>query len=293
MRSVTLQPALILFCLSYPIVPAAAAPSFSYQTLFQQGSADYSLYYDENHLESKVTMPQNQQLHSYTISLPVNQDLSWNLTWAASKTSTKGQGRDQDWQYDNPALWYDGSMTIYGRQTYWSVERKKTVSPEIKRFIQFSEYHTNNELKAVTYHITNFNNVGSQSQPDNGSQLNMTFRELAIGAASEKPLTNRLSVETSGALKAGHAVAKGYWANHTPAWQWHDDGFCWGYEASIGLKYDINRDTVARIGYEQEETHAPYASETLSTGSDTYHLTEQIALKQKRRSFYAGVTGKM
>lgn len=273
--------------------------NFSTNQWYKNGSFDYYLHYkNSSQLMSKVSGPQNQNMTVFILHYKPTETQFIRFQYGLTGTSNNGRGNDSDWTIEgspNDITWY-GTVDFYGKEKMHSLDLGAEVWKDKKQttnfFVGWGDSKTYNELRNVIYHRINGIDVGNVSQPDNGSTLDGHFYGLRYGIENQYRLDKKLSIDSSIVLKQLTTKAYGHWANHTPAWNWVNKGKTWGYDATVRLIYDCNKDTSTNFGYYYSYAKAKGIDERLTDGISTVDLPGQIDLRYVLHGYYFGLNHK-
>lgn len=279
-----------------------AAPQDKLDISLQQwnvnGSFDYYLHYEgSSQLLSQVSMPQNQNMNILNLKYVPNDKNYIKFQYGSTSSGNKGMGSDSDWQTTGSSIKTDyGTANFNGDQKMVSIDIGTVVSENEKNktsvSVGWGKRDTNNTLSNVVYHLENGVDVGNMPQSDNGSYLNGTFSGIHIGVQNEYKLNNKMSLSSGLSTSYLATKAYGYWANHSPAWDWTDYGNTFGYDMNIGLKYAFNKDTKAELGYYYSYAKMINGNEILDYNNGTATSSSGIDLGYAQRGYYLGLNCK-
>jgi opacity protein-like surface antigen len=263
-----------------------------------EGSFDYYLHYQDSlQLLSQVSMPQKQNMNILNIKYLTDNRNYIKVQYGSTSSGSKGIGSDSDWTTTGSNTKTDyGTMNFNGDQKMVAIDVGTIVSKSDKNktsvFVGWGKRDTNNELTNVIYHLESSVDVGNVSQADNGSYLNGTFSGLHIGVENEYKLNKKISLSSGLSTSYLDAKAYGYWANHSPAWNWTDSGHTWGYDMNLGLKYAINQNIKAELGYYYSYAKMTDGNEVLNENNGTIDNLSGIDLGYKQKGYYLGLNSK-
>ena len=292
-------PKLFLFCLAALFTfsaPTATLADSGWEVaiveLGQAGYFDYTLYYPySSQVISKVSLPQNQLIKTIDIKYHFTDEKAFiRLEYGGSGIKFKGEGSDSDWTIRGFDTLTDyGVFDVCGEQRVAAVEFGKVFTgneyQKVSFVIGWVRQETTNELRNVVYHLIDAKDVGAVIQPDNGSRLNGEFSALKLGIVHDLIMRKKLIITTKLNLTFLNADACGHWANHTPAWDWENTGKTIGYGGEIGLKYIINNNIQAKLGYGYNYAKATGCKEILNGDL----IAQLVDLEYERKGLYAGL----
>ena len=264
----------------------------SFQEWDQTGFFDYTLYYPySSQVISKVSLPQDQLMKIIDVKHRFTKNNNYiRLQYGGSGTGLEGEGSDWDWVIEGfNTLTHYGVMDVFGEQKLAAVEFGTVLIDNEKQTVNlvigWVRQETTNELKNVVYHLIDGEDVGVQPQPDNGSRLDGESSGLVLGVNQELSLRPSLILITELDVSFLSSKAYGHWANHNPAWNWENTGRTVGYGAEIGLKYIINNNLQAKLGYFYNYAKSTGCRETLNGEL----LAQLVDLEYERKGLQAGL----
>ncbi len=264
----------------------------SFQEWDSAGSFDYTLYYPySSQVISKVRLPQNQRMTILKAEYTLDEEKSFiKLQLGKTGAAIKGRGSDSDWRNTGSDTLTDyGELDAYGRQSNISIHFEtvliKNQVHQANLLLGWVQQETVNELKNIVYHLDAGEDVGDQSQPDNGSRLDGVFRGLLVGINDELFIAPDLILTTGLNVLILNAKAYGHWANHDPAWNWENEGRAVGYGANIGMKYGFNSNIQAELCYYYNHVKAIECSEILNGSL----LAQLVDLEYEQKGWRAGL----
>lgn len=292
--------ALSIFTLNFSL--ALAAPQDKLDISLKQwdidGSFDYYLHYqNSSQLLSKVSMPQKQTMNILNIKYLADDRNYIKVQYGSTSSGNKGIGSDSDWATAGSNTITDyGTMNFNGDQKMVTFDVGTVVSQSYRNktsvFVGWGKRDTNNELTNVIYHLNSGVDVGNVSQADNGSYLNGTFSGLHIGVENEYKLNKKVSLSSGLSTSYLHTKAYGHWANHSPAWDWTNSGYTWGYDLNLGFKYAINQNIKVELGYYYSYAKMTDGNEVLNKNNGTVYNLSGIDLEYKQKGYYFGLNSK-
>ena len=279
-----------------------AAPQEKLDLSLQQwninGSFDYSLHHHGSpQLLSEISMPQNQTMGIIKLNYIIDSKNYMRFQYGFTSSSNKGRGSDSDWQTIGSNMKTDyGTMDFTGEQKIVDITLgtllAKSKNNNTTLLLGWRKRDTRNELRNVVYHLDNGVNVGNISQPDNGSYLNGTFSGLHIGVENDYKINNKMSLTSSLTTSFLNTKAYGHWANHSPAWDWKNTGQTLGYDINLSLKYTVNKNIKAELGYYYAYAKMLHGNETLNFNNGSTSTFSGIDLGYVQRGFYSGLTSR-
>ena len=271
---------------------AAPAWEVSARQWESKGSFDYLLFYPYSaQMESLVRFPQNQSL--ILVSLRHNLEDGRHfiyLEYGGSNPGLKGRGSDSDW-----TIYGDDTLTYYGEMDGWGQVNRLTVEGgtllarngiwTVTLLGGWSRQETTNELKNIIYHLIEGEDVGNQTQPDNGSRFDGVLSGYHFGIGNNLELNPRIHVNMKTALTILSARANGHWANHDPAWDWVDTGNGLGFSGGLGMEYALGEKLLVNIRYDYFYANIPGCKEALNGEA----LEESVGLRYEQAGVFIGL----
>ncbi|MGE5604323.1 MAG: hypothetical protein ACM3YE_01370 [Bacteroidota bacterium] len=264
----------------------------SFQERDQTGFFDYILYYPySSQVISKVSLPQDQLIKIINLKYHFTNKKDFiRLQYGGTGVKFKGEGSDSDWTIVGSDIVTDyGVFSTYGEQKVAAVEfGKAIIGNEIQQVdlvIGLVRQETANELKNIVYHLIDGENVGAQTQPDNGSYLDGEFSGLVAGVNHALTLGKKLILTNELNISFLSAKAYGHWANYTPAWNWENRGRTVSYGATIGLRYNLNDKVQAELGYIYSYAKFTGCRETLNGDL----VVQKVDLEYERKGLHLGL----
>lgn len=290
---------LILFCLvafltlAVPTVTwADSGWEVSITQLDQAGYFDYTLYYPySSQVISEVILPQNQLIKLINLKYHFTNGRDYlRLQYGGTGVKLKGEGSDSDWTIESSNIVTDyGVLDVYGGQKVTAIDFGTCLfeneTQKINLVVGWIQQETTNELKNVVYRLIDGEDVGYQTQPDNGSYLDGEFQGLVFGLNQGLSLSPNLFLTTGIEVSLLSVKAYGHWANHDPAWNWENTGRTLGYGVGLGLQYAFSSQIQAEIGYRYHYAQADGCREILNGSL----LSQVVDLELEQQGLYAAL----
>lgn len=261
-----------------------------------RGSFDYYLYWPgSSQLLSKVSGPQSQRMTVVSAKLNLDRQEYITLQYGTTGNGVKGRGDDSDWtNQGSSAKTYYGTADYVGKQEFYNVDFGKKLSSGPNQtsrvFWGWSKHKTTNGISNVVYSLVGGQNVGSISQPDNGSYLNGEMDGFHVGLGYDFKPADKLTLSLEAKAAYLRMRAYGHWANHSPAWNWVDSGRTWGRTLSTSLRYDFDKQTNITLSYRYFRAKGTGMNESLDTGTGVSYLPGQVDLRYTQRSYFFGLS---
>jgi hypothetical protein len=272
---------MILVISSVNIVLADSNWECSIEDANLSGNLDNILHYfdyDSSQVVSKVSMPQNQDMIILSGKYNFADGKFIKLQYGSTDINTKGRGSDSDWTTPGSnVLTYYGNMDSYGYQRMYTVDLGIPFYQMNKQKVTivagWQRQESTNEFKNVIYHLVDGDDVGNQTQADDGSRLNAFFSGPYIGVLDDIAFSDKFTFDLGLNIALINAEVYGYWNNHNPANDWVSNGSGLVYTANIGFQYAFNNHLTGRLGYYYNYLEVDGCDDILN-GEDIYQAVD-------------------
>lgn len=290
---------ILLFCLAcllslFAPIKALADSGWeiSFQERAQTGLFNYTLYYPySSQVISEVVLPQDQLIKIINFKYHFTNKKDFiRLQYGWTGVKFKGEGSDSDWVIEGSNTITDyGILDVYGEQKVAAIDFGTVLieneKQKVNLVIGWVRQETTNELKNIVYHLIDGEDVGYQTQPDNGSYLDGEFSGLVLGINQDLTVRKNLIFTTELNLSFLRVKAYGHWANYTPAWNWENTGRVIGHGINLGLQYAFSSQIQAEIGYRYHHAQADGCREILNGSL----LSQVVDLEIEQEGLYAAL----
>jgi len=206
-----------------------------------------------------------------------------SVGFVRSLFADKGTAKKEDQQTGrSEGVWYAGSVDFYGRQETVNVAVGRATSRTLDGTARMFVGWSHNELRNIV------KPEATVPQANDGSAFAGEFAGPHVGIEFVHRANKRLAINTR--LQALYLLARtpGEEGSPGPAWYWDGDGGAAGYQAAIGVNYQLSPAVSAEFGYRYYYAKLADGDDFVRPAGD-YSGADGVDLRHSQHGLYYGI----